>query len=172
MKPVLFLVTLTLLVAAPAGAGTPLGRTQLQTPVNNCQGALPSYEGRIRKRPLALANEGDSAAFVTCALSSEEQDLGNAEVGAMLTNTGDSTVVVRCTLVDNPVYWLWHPDVNPAPGYHPMSIELAPGQSGLLFWNAAHLDVGMWSDNVNFTCTLPPRTEMAYNYRNYLLPRD
>lgn len=170
MKGAKILVALAVLVVAPADAGTVTERTQLQTPVNNCQGALPSYEGKIRKRPLALANEGDSAAFITCALSSDDSDYGNAEVGAMLTNTTSAPVVVRCTLVDNPVYWLWHPDQHPMPTYHPRSIELAAGASSLLHWNGTDLIGNAWSDNVNLTCTLPAGTEMAYNYRNYLMP--
>lgn len=36
--------------------------------VNNCQGALPVFDGKLRKRPLAFANEGDSNAFVTCSV--------------------------------------------------------------------------------------------------------
>lgn len=38
-------------------------------PVNHCQAALPVFDGKIRKRPLAVVNEGDGNAFVTCSLS-------------------------------------------------------------------------------------------------------
>lgn len=34
-----------------------------------CQSALPAFDGLIRKRPLAIQNEGSSDAFVTCAFT-------------------------------------------------------------------------------------------------------
>lgn len=34
-----------------------------------CQGALPVMDTALRKRPLAVVNEGDSPAFVTCAFT-------------------------------------------------------------------------------------------------------
>ena len=36
-----------------------------------CQSALPVFDGVIRKRPLAVQNEGTSNAFVTCAFTGE-----------------------------------------------------------------------------------------------------
>lgn len=33
-----------------------------------CQPALPTFDGNIRKRPLAVQNEGSSNAFITCSL--------------------------------------------------------------------------------------------------------
>ena len=34
-----------------------------------CQGALPVFETNLRKRPLSVANEGESPAFVTCSFT-------------------------------------------------------------------------------------------------------
>ncbi len=36
-----------------------------------CQAALPAFEGAIRKRPLAVQNEGTTNAFVTCSFTME-----------------------------------------------------------------------------------------------------
>lgn len=38
-------------------------------PVDRCQAALPVFDGKIRKRPLAVVNEGTSNAFVTCSFT-------------------------------------------------------------------------------------------------------
>lgn len=57
----------TLGFAAPSAAADAF-RVDTGNAVSACQGALPAYEGALRKRPLALANEGASTAFVTCAL--------------------------------------------------------------------------------------------------------
>lgn len=39
--------------------------------VNFCQSALPVFDSQIRKRPLAVQNEGNAAAFVTCSFASQ-----------------------------------------------------------------------------------------------------
>ncbi len=54
--------------ASDAGAVTQ-SRTWTQNAVGPCQAALPAFEGQIRKRPLALQNEGTGTAFVSCAFS-------------------------------------------------------------------------------------------------------
>jgi hypothetical protein len=65
-----------------------------------CQAALPSYEGQIRKRPLAIQNEGTAAAFITCSPSSLQyvpmQDFGH---GVFLANNSAASVTVNCTAV-------------------------------------------------------------------------
>lgn len=38
----------------------------------HCQAALPVFEGNIRKRPLAVQNEGGNNAFVTCSYLSQK----------------------------------------------------------------------------------------------------
>lgn len=64
------LAALVALAAVDADAGS-YGRRFIQTPVNNCQPALPAFDGQIRKRPKAVQNEGTSTAFVTCAWTSQ-----------------------------------------------------------------------------------------------------
>ena len=48
-------------------------RALFTNPVGICQAALPAFEGQIRKRPLAIQNEGTSNAFVTCAFTSQAE---------------------------------------------------------------------------------------------------
>lgn len=82
-------------------------------PVNHCQAALPVFDGKIRKRPLAVVNEGDGNAFVTCSLTTvgprpistsnfieyyvsyngplEQADITCTLVGGVQDGTGNST---------------------------------------------------------------------------------
>jgi hypothetical protein len=46
-------------------------RVLIANPVSYCQAALPVFDGNIRKRPLALRNEGQGSAFVTCSFTAE-----------------------------------------------------------------------------------------------------
>lgn len=67
-----------------------------------CQGALPNYEGNFRKRPLAIANEGASSAFLTCGLTSQYDVSGGGVpfVQLIVTNRNAANTDMRCTLVD------------------------------------------------------------------------
>lgn len=69
---------------------------------SNCQGALPSFEGAIRKRPLAVQNEGTTNAFVTCSFVSEyddESELLNmaSYFGAYFINRSATAKTVTCS---------------------------------------------------------------------------
>lgn len=48
-----------------------LPRVSATNPAGICQGALPAFETAIRKRPLAVQNEGDSTTFVTCSFTAQ-----------------------------------------------------------------------------------------------------
>lgn len=57
------------IVAAPAAVeAAPIERTLYVNASAHCQAALPVFDGLIRKRPLAVVNEGQAGAFVTCAI--------------------------------------------------------------------------------------------------------
>lgn len=75
LRSVVRVLSLTLaagLMLAPATAGTITYTRRLATNATGaCQGALPAFETAIRKRPLAIQNEGTSNAFVTCAFTSQ-----------------------------------------------------------------------------------------------------
>lgn len=67
---------LTVLLAVGVLAGSGAGAVELprvfsSNPAGRCQAALPAFEGQIRKRPLAIQNEGTAAAFVSCAFRSQ-----------------------------------------------------------------------------------------------------
>lgn len=65
------------LLSVDAQAATSL-RVYATNPAGICQSALPVFDGVIRKRPKAVQNEGDGAAFITCAFQSQGPDAGSA----------------------------------------------------------------------------------------------
>lgn len=89
-------LALALLVAADARAGgTHIFRVFSANATSYCQAALPVFDGNIRKRPLAVQNEGAEAAFVTCAFTAQSSGLGPVTVIAA--NTGSSDATLTCT---------------------------------------------------------------------------
>lgn len=71
--------------------------TDFGSAVAACQGALPAYEGTLRKRPLAMQNEGAAPAFVNCAFPVENL-LWRFEVS--LRSMSGSAASVSCTAVN------------------------------------------------------------------------
>ena len=84
-------------------AAVTIARDYLSHGTANCQSALPVFDGNIRKRPMAVANEGTSNAFVTC----DADTINNGgvarytEIVVLLINrAGVADVTVSCTAVD------------------------------------------------------------------------
>ncbi|MGY1458780.1 hypothetical protein ACW5F0_09050 [Luteimonas sp. A534] len=151
----------TLLLASMQADALDVLSTQGTGAAGNCQAALPAYEGVIRKRPLALANEGDTAAFVTCALTTEEVSLNVQSFRTDVRNLSNVPVTISCTAVIGE-------DAGSA-DYVVKSINLAPLASGTLSWTG--LDAGglVLADSVALSCNLPPLTALNRNRITTLL---
>jgi len=67
---ILVVIVSTLLGTTGAHADV-AARTVLANAANSCIPSRPAYEGAVRKRPLAVQNEGDTDAFVTCAFAND-----------------------------------------------------------------------------------------------------
>lgn len=123
--------------------------------VDVCQGSLPSFEGALRKRPLAIANEGSSSSFVSCSIRAPlfEQVTG---ILVLFTNRIATTRTVTCTLVDG----VAEPFPGYPPVYQPKPIALAAGAFGILAWDSA-VDNGDEPYSLpNLNCSLPPGVEI------------
>src|SRR5690606_38287655 len=85
--------------AMPAGGGGTFYLDQRSSGSGVCAAARPAFEGRVRKRPLALQNEGTATAFVSCAPPQFTGIAGDPELGLqiMLVNLGDAPATVNCT---------------------------------------------------------------------------
>lgn len=132
----------------------------------NCQGALPNFEGSVRKRPLAVQNEGSSAAFVTCSFVNEYDIDDQRQIsyyGAWFTNNGTSAATVSCTGVA---------------GYETGSQNTFNSKSVVVAANAAAQAQIFFrpEDNggngyyplVSLSCNLPPGVGINDTYTGYL----
>ena len=161
------LTAATVLLAAGTGAfsanasAVTVFRGKLANATALCQPALPAFDGLIRKRPLAVQNEGSSAAFVTCSFVSDE--IGNQGIDQFylfFTNTSTVAVTVSCTAVIGR---------QTSATYFPKSITLAAGATNLIVWSAADNGGVPFSPNdaVNTSCQLQPGVGINDTHLNY-----
>jgi hypothetical protein len=144
-------VLLWTLPGMAANAAT-VQREEVRMSADGCQPALPAFDGAFRKRPLAMQNEGTSAAFVTCAFGTlpavDTPTQKTVTVG--FTNVTTTAKTVNCTLVDAHAGML-------DPTFFPKSISVPPAGSpvALLIWT------GTINQNTPFmypaaSCSIPP----------------
>lgn len=86
-----------LAIALPAGDAGATAQTRFYyaNATSYCQTALPVFDGQVRKRPLAVQNEGNAAAFVTCSFTA--QSTGLDSVALFASNEGATTATLSCT---------------------------------------------------------------------------
>lgn len=123
-----------------------------------CNGALPSFEGALRKRPTAIANEGTAPAFVSCSVLSDSLNTeGNQLVGIGFNNHGATEVTFSCTLVDGYASpW----GSGGGPSYYPMQITIGGHGSQAVLWYAVDEGVAHFTTSANLSCNLPPGVEI------------
>lgn len=157
-SPVSIALGAALVAAAATGAPAHATRVTAQATAI-CQGALPAFETAIRKRPLALQNEGTQAAFVTCAFVNPGPSDGSARVEAVLVylqNVNAQTQQVSCTAVNSTA------TASPAPAlYLTKGAFVTPSatSSTQLRFAAAEFGGGasvLPGDTVGVSCNLPP----------------
>jgi len=119
-----------------------------------CQGNLPASETQLRKRPLALANEGTASAFVSCSLPVNFTG-PNFAFTVTLINRRSATATVNCTFVDGEIA-----ELGDTPSYRPKSIALDEG-AGVLEWLAPDFGLSFFTSHANLSCLLPPGVEIA-----------
>lgn len=135
--------------AAPAHA------SDWSNAVDVCQGALPNFEGALRKRPLAIANEGASPSFVSCSLrtplSAQENVTG---LIVLFTNRAAAAQAFSCTLVEG----VAAPFGSPV--FQPKATVLPAGAFGALGWDQHGDNGGDVYEIPNLNCALPPGVEI------------
>jgi hypothetical protein len=147
-----------LLVLSAAAADVHAGSATyvFQNATGFCQPALPVFEGNIRKRPTAIANEGTSNAFVSCSMQTnpDSPQYRVEQVVLVLYNRTGAAASVTCSMVNGfqaggPV----HPQEQVVPG----------GDRQFYTWNAA--DIGETTlQFANFNCNLPPGLDIGYGF--------
>jgi hypothetical protein len=143
---------LSIAALSPASVSAALvTRTTSSPAAGICSPAFGPSETAIRKRPLALQNEGVHDAFVTCAFTSQ----GYPTRASLQVVTLDGIAhAITCTGVASDWY---------APMYLPKVANTTPGFQGgniLLTWQAADFGqpVVFISRFFSVSCKLPPGT--------------
>jgi hypothetical protein len=112
--------------------GYEVQRQFMSNPVGLCQGALPAFETAIRKRPLAVQNEGTTTAFVTCSFTSQGDWYSSADnpraVSVVFTNASSKQVQISCTGVSGGT-------AVPLREYVVKTMTLAASGSRSMSWN-------------------------------------
>lgn len=143
------------LAGGEASAAT-VSRDYLSHGTASCQAALPVFDGNIRKRPVALGNEGTSTAFVTCDTDSiNDFPSGHTGVGVYFNNRAAAAgTVVNCTLVDGAFV------ANES--FPKASNAMAVGPAaGVITWSAAADNEGDNFVAPAISCALPPGVDIA-----------
>jgi hypothetical protein len=142
-------------VAADAHAAT-VDRFQFQNASGFCQAALPVFEGNIRKRPTAIANEGTANAFVSCSMQTNPEDANSTieEVNLVLYNRGATAVEVTCNLIHS---------FQAGGLVVPRVLSVPVGDRAFFTWTAEDLGVPE-IEFANFNCNLPVGIEIGYGF--------
>jgi len=140
----------SVLLATPAEAATRTITLQ-QNGTGACQVTLPAYESVIRRRPLAIQNEGSSGAFVSCSPASLKGIPANDTLGytVRLVNRGASVASVSCTGVIGS-----DGVTSPLPVYLIKNANVGGNSSAVLTWRS--LEGYGTTVPFNFQCQLPP----------------
>lgn len=129
-----------------------------------CLPALPRYDGNVRKRPLAVVNEGTAASFVTCNFTVNEyaaDNYGGVErFDITAKNQSSAPQTVACTAV------IGVDDGNAR--YIAQSVTLQPGERKKLEWTAAAYGLpNGWEGPVNMSCLLPVLTALNEGHAHW-----
>ena len=143
---------LYLTVVGPSNAAT-VRREFYQNGGSACTGALPTFEGSLRKRPKAIGNEGTTTAFVTCSavandLSSEKPQ----QVFASFTNNTSISVNVNCSLINGDAFY--------GSIATPQTMSLPPGTLTYMEWSPVSPAPTLPNYSANISCALPPGVEL------------
>lgn len=127
-------------------------------PSARCQPATRVSEAMIRKRPLAMVNEGSSNAVVNCAFEIEsDQSLAQA-VQVYVSNSTAADVDITCTGISGF-------ETRQANEYLPETLTIQAGTQGLepFFWADQDFASGT-GGLISVACTLPPGTAINDTY--------
>jgi len=139
-------------------------RSFVQNATGACQAALPAFEGLVRKRPLAVQNEGGSLAYVSCSLMSTDKGVGTTRsmygVYIGFINYSGAPVDVTCTLVDGVANSGSNASIAktvsvPVTGY----VQLG--------WTSGDNGGSNFLYTTNASCALPPGTGVSYTWAYY-----
>lgn len=113
-----------------------------------CEAPLPSFDVSLRKRPVAIANEGSSGIFISCALTTDHTgDLATNEVRILFASPDQRTV--NCTIVAGVGSNLYREG---------KSVTVPAGGVAAIHWTGIHKRGGEGA--IALSCTLPGGVEV------------
>jgi len=143
----------TLVMAAAGGANAEIvSHFFYQNGGNACTGALPTYEGALRKRPKAIVNQGDVPAYATCSAMSDAAIPNPNRVLALAYNRGTIPVEMSCTMVNG--------DEVDGANYVVSTRNLPVGQPTQFVWVPLAPKPVFQYGLVGVSCLLPPNVEI------------
>lgn len=146
-----FLLTLAALASLPALAEPPQYRHWSVNAPALCHPAFLRYDSDVRKRPLAVVNEGNAPAFVTCSLPIDMANTNGIEVAyIVLHNQANAPATVSCTGV--------YGSDNGQQDYVTTSVEVGAGQRRRLELVAENFGRVDLRNRIGFSCRLPVMT--------------
>ena len=145
-------VTGLLAVARPAHAGYD-NRALRQKAVGSCQGALPTYDAMLRKKPTGIVNEGTRTAFVSCGVTTNVFGQ-TTQVDVQLSNLSGQPVTVTCTLMTGTLG-------VPTTSFTQSLYIPVTGSTGMITFSSLELNNDQPFDNEQaVSCKLPPQVEL------------
>lgn len=126
-----------------------------------CQAPLPLYDAHLRKRPMAVQNEGTGVAFVTCSpVSMQNTPHTNGGHGVFLVNNSAKAVEITCSGV--------YGGQNGVVAHAVAKTLSLPAQG----FNSIYftVDDGFPANNhlpFNLSCMLPPGTGVTTLYTSF-----
>lgn len=124
--------------------------------VGVCQSALPVHDANVRKRPLAIANEGATTAFVSCSLQTPIGAGGVSDIALSLKNRSSVSAQVTCTFVEGAHF---DEELN---FFFPKSVTVSAGSYTWMNWNYTFDNSGQVLFGARFNCALPPGVEIGH----------
>ena len=136
-------------------------------PTAICQGALPNFEGAIRKRPLAVQNEGTTSSFVTCSFLTGYNPEAWGQVnyfGLYLINSSSTAKTVTCTGVAG--Y-----DSGGENAYVSKQVSVPANRAAQesVFFTAEDNDGNGYYPMVSMSCSIPPGVGINDTYVVYMV---
>ena len=148
-------------VPGTAGAGGPVTYWEATNGAGACQGALPAFAGTLRARPLAIQNEGDATAFVTCSLDAGDGTYSKSipRVVVSVRNNSAATVEIPCTMVDG-----WGSYAQ----YLTRTVTVTANSTWAFAFTSSELPGAPAKFSMpNLSCQLPPQTGVQWVGHDY-----
>lgn len=143
-----------------------LPRSDFQGASGLCKASTPAFAASVRYRPLGLANESDSAIYVTCNWQGDDSQSsvrGARRVYVVISNFGGDAQDVTCTLVNG-----FQSGANVQATYTPKTVNIAAGAGATIEWLPADVPGSQATIKLPaVSCVLPGNSTLQHTGKEY-----